>query len=102
MAEYKTAEQYVVDKLETIEMELDNAKVEHSMEVGNLMLRLNSAEAQLADAHQILNMLRDFIGISAHSYWGTVVDFEQIYGTEHPELVDLLMEYYDMRPEEDE
>ena len=102
MAEYKTAEQYVVDKLETVEKELEDAKVQHSMEVNKLMYRLNSVEAELAEAYDLLNMLRDFIVVRKDSYFGNCIYFDTVYGKEHPEIVARLMEYYDMRPEEDE
>ena len=102
MAEFKTAEQYVVEKVEYLERELDNAKIEHSMELAKFDKALADAQEKLRDAYDLLNMLRDFIDIRKDDYWKQVVGFENIYGKENPELVERLMEYYDMYPEEDD
>lgn len=102
MAEFKTAEQYVVDRLETVERELDNAKIEHSMECERLALELDKTKARLDDALTLINIFRDFIEVRKDAYWGNIIDVEPIYGKQHPEEVELLMEYFDMYPEEDE
>lgn len=101
MAEFKTAEQYVVDRLETIEREYDNAKIQHAMEVDKLMNRLNSVEVELQETCQFLNMLRDFIRVREVKS-GICVDTDYIFRSEHPELVARILEYYDLGHSEDE
>lgn len=101
MAEFKTAEQYVVDRLVMMENELDNAKIEHSMEVEKLAMELDKTKARLDDALTLINIFRDFLDVRKDSYWGNCIFIEPIYGKEHPEEVELLMEYFDMYPEED-
>lgn len=102
MADFKTAEQYVVEKLETVEKELEDSKVEHSVEVGNLMYRLNIAESELEDVRKLLNMFRDFIRVRHDSYWGYIVDMDMVYEKQHPEMIASLMEYFDIQTKEDE
>lgn len=100
MAEFKTAEQYVVEKVEMLERELDNAKVEHSLEVGKLMHRVEELETELHGAYDLLNMFRDFIEVRKSDYFGNCICVDNIYTREHPELVARIMEYFDIRPEE--
>ena len=102
MAEFKTAEQYVVDRLVMMENELDNAKIEHRMECERLTLELDTTKARLHDAFTLINIFRDFISVRKDSYFGNCIDMETIYGKHHPEEVELIVEYFDMRPEEDE
>lgn len=101
MAEFKTAEQYVVDRLVTTERELDNAKIEHSMETGKLMSRVEKLEEELNGAYELLNMLRNFISVRKDSYFGNIISLDNIYEKEHPEIVARVMEYYDMRTEDE-
>ena len=102
MADYKTAEQYVVEKLELVEKELEDLKITHASEVGRHIKEFDDLREELHDAYALLDSLREFIAVRYDSYFGNCVQFETIYGKEHPEAVARLMEYYDMRPEEDE
>ena len=100
MAEFKTAEQYVVEKVEMLERELDSAKIEHQQEVRDLTERLIVTQSRLDDALDLLNSLRDFIGVRSDAYFGNIIDMS-IYGKEHPEVVARILEYFDMEDEED-
>lgn len=102
MAEFKTAEQYVVEKVESLEQEIDNTKIAHAIEVGKLTHRAETAEAKLVEMCSLLNMLRDFIDVRHDSYFGNCIYFETIYGKEHPDIVAGISEYFDIHPEEDE
>ena len=102
MAEFKTAEQYVVAKLEMTEMELDNAQIEHRAEVRKLTATIEDLKRELDGAYELLNVFRDFLSVRKDSYWGNIIELDMIYSKHHPEEVARLMEYYDMRPEEDE
>ena len=101
MAEFKTAEQYVVAKLEMTEMELDIAQTEHKAEVARLKKDLEEKCAELAGAYELLNMLREFVTVRTDPYFGNIVSFDSIYGRDNAELVARIMEYYDIRPEEE-
>jgi hypothetical protein len=102
MAEFKTAEQYVVEKLETVEKELEDLKVAHALETGRHLKEFEESREELHDAYALIDIFRDFISVRKDSYWGHIVDVEHIYQKSNPEAVSLLMEYFDMRPEEDE
>lgn len=102
MAEFKTVEQYVVERVEMLERELDNLKIEHKQEVDKLVSRLNDTLSELAGAYSILNMLRDFVDVYKDSYFGNVITVDTIYGKKNPELVASMMEYYDLRTEDDD
>lgn len=101
MAEFKTAEQYVVEKVEMLERELDSAKVEHSMAISQYEMAVDELKKELNSAYELLNMLRDFIEVRTNSYFRNTVCVENIYEKEHPELVARIMEYYDIRPDEE-
>ena len=102
MADFKTAEQYVVEKLETLEREYDNLKIESSMEIGHHIKEFEKLREELHDAYALLDIFRDVINVRLDSYFGYCISTDTIYGKEHPEAVENLMEYFDMRPEEDE
>ncbi len=101
MAEFKTAEQYVVEKLESLEAELDLTKKVHKIAVDDYKDELEELKAELDSAYDLLNIFRDFLYVKKDNYFGNCVRMEVIYGKNHPEEVARLMEYYDMRPEED-
>ena len=102
MAEFKTAEQYVVEKLETLEREREEIELQHTAEILELKTSLEATREELAGAYELLNMLRDFIGVRTDSYWGHIIDLDSIYSKHHPEIVGRIMEYFDLRDEEDE
>ena len=102
MADYKTAEQYVVEKVEYLERELDNLKIEHKIEIDEHIKEFEVLREELHDAYVLLDMLRDFIEVRNDAYFGNYIYFNNILGRENPEAVSRLMEYFDMRPEEDE
>lgn len=102
MAEFKTAEQYVVEKLETTERELEETKVAHALETGRHIQEFEELREELHSAYELLDMLREFVHVRTDSYWGNIISFEQIYGKEHPGIVARIMEYFDMRPAEED
>lgn len=101
MAEFKTAEQYVVDRLLTVEKELEDAKVEHSMEIGKLEKMYAEMCNKYHNATMILNTLRDFLVFRHDSYFGNIVDLDTIYGKEHPDTVEMIAEYFDVQTEDE-
>ena len=102
MAEFKTAEQYVIDRLVTVENELEELKITHATEVGRHIKEFEDLREELHSAYELLDMLRDFIKVGHTSYFGNYIMSDNIYSREYPEVVARLMEYYDLRPEEDE
>lgn len=102
MAEFKTAEQYVVEKVEMLERELEETKKAHATTLENMRVELSRTRDELSDAYDLLNMFRDFIGVRTDSYWGHIIDLDSIYSKHHPEIVGRIMEYFDLRDEEDE
>lgn len=102
MAEFKTAEQYVVDRLETVEAELEHLKKVHKAEIADHIEEFEALRSELNDAYELLDMLRDFIRVGNTSYFGNFIAMDNIYSREYPEAVARIMEYYDLRPMEDE
>ena len=103
MAEIKTAEQYVVARLEATEKELEDLKVKYALETGQHIKEFEELREELHSAYELLDMLRDFIKVGHTSYLGNYIHMpDNIYSSENHEAVERLMEYYDMRPEEDE
>ena len=102
MADFKTAEQYVVEKLETTEKELENLKIDHALAVGQYEKEIFDLHERLNYAYGILNNLRDFLEVRYDSYFGNCIHLDTIYGKEHPELVGRIVEYFDIQTEEDE
>ena len=102
MAEFKTAEQYVVNRLETVEKELEDVKVEHSLEMAKMEKMYAEMCNKYHDASIVLGTLRDFLVFRKDSYFGNIVDLDTIYGKEHPDTVEMLMEYFDVHTEDDD
>lgn len=101
MADYKTAEQYVVEKCEELEGKLEAAKIDHKLEMSKVQNELEKTRAELCEAYDLLNIFRDYIYVSKDNYFGNCIRTEVIYGKEHPEEVARIMEYFDAKPEED-
>lgn len=102
MAEFKTAEQYVVDRLVTVEKELEDAKIEHSLEMGKMEKMYAEMCNKYHDASHILCTLRDFLVVRKDMYFGNIIDLDSIYGKEHPDTVKMIMEYFDMDTEDED
>lgn len=102
MAEFKTAEQYVVAKLEMTETELDNLKILYDAENKRHLKEFEELREKLHDAYALLDPLRDFISVRKSDYFGNCIEMDTIYGNTNPETVARIMEYFDLRPEEDE
>lgn len=100
MAEFKTAEQYVVDRLEMLERELDNAKIEHSMEMAKMMKQYEEMCELYHNADRILCILRDYMTVKTDKYFGYIIYTDSIYDRDNPEVVSTILEYFDMIPED--
>ena len=101
MAEFKTAEQYVVEKVESLERELEETKKAHAGAIDSMSKELARTRQELSDAYDLLNMFRDFIQVRQNNYFRNTVSVDNIYEKEHPEIVARIMEYYDLRPEDE-
>ena len=103
MAEFKTAEQYVVEKLETTERELYNLRIAVEVERDAHLKEFGELREELHDAYALLDLFRDFLIVRKSSYFGNCVELSSpIYEKENPNTVARIMEYFDMRPEEDD
>ena len=103
MAEFKTAEQYVVEKLETVEKELDDLRCATANEIERHIKETLAMKEELDGAYKLLNMFREFIRVGKSEYFGPRIVIDgTLYNKENPEEVARIMEYYDFRFEEDE
>lgn len=101
MADFKNAEQYVVEKLESVESQLELLKKIHKVEIENNLEKIAELQAELTEAYSLIDIFRDYLYAIKDNYFGNIIKIEPIYGKEHPEEVARLMEYFDVRPEED-
>lgn len=99
MAEFKTAEQYVVARCEELERKLEVVEANHEQELRKLCADYDRIKAELCDAYDILNMLRDNIRIRSTCY-GRAISVDNIYETDNCETIEALIEYFDLRPED--
>jgi hypothetical protein len=102
MADFKTAEQYVVEKVEYLERELDETSVAHKLEVAELNKALEEKCAELAVAYNILNAIRDRLNVRPDSYWGGVMSFETLYRKENIAAFDDILNYFDISLDNEE
>lgn len=101
MAEFKTAEQYVVARCENLEFQLEQAEAKYKKELYELGKMYDQVKAELCEAYDLLGMLRDHI-VLRNSCYGRAIHVETIYETEHWETIEALADYFDLRIEEDE
>lgn len=101
MADYKTAEQYVVARCEDLELQLEATKAKYKKELCELGKMYDQVKAELCEAYDLLGMLRDHI-VLRNSCYGRAIHVETIYETEHWETIEALADYFDLRIEEDE
>lgn len=94
MADFKTAEQYVVERLELKEAEYDRLKEWHDYENKRHVKEFEDLREELNEAYILLDSLRDFISVRKSHYFGSCIEFETIYSHKNPEAVARLMEYY--------
>lgn len=102
MAKFKTAEQYVVEKLESVEADLERAKLIYEADLECKQEKIDQCHCELDQAYTLLNYFREFLTIRHSDYFGTSIDLSTIHSKEHPEAVARIMEYFDLRLEEDE
>lgn len=101
MAEFKTAEQYVVARCEELERKLEETEAKYKKELLELAKHSDQVKAELCEAYDLLGMLRDHIVIR-NSCYGRAIHVETIYETEHWETVEAFADYFDLKLEEDE
>lgn len=101
MAEFKTAEQYVVARCEDLERKLEETEAKYEKRLRELGIEYDKTKAELCDAYDLLNMFRDHIHICSTGY-GLAIWVDRIYETENWETIEALAEYFDLRPEEDD
>lgn len=102
MAEFKTAEQYVVAELESTKQELEKLKIEHRMSMEKLQSEYDAAQDELEAVHNTLSGLRDIITVRKDNYFGHILGFSSLYEREYPIEVQRLMSYFDLSVEVDE
>jgi hypothetical protein len=102
MAGFKTAEQYVVEKVEYLERELDNVQIEHKVELARLKKDLDEKCAELGVAYDILNAIRDRLTVRPDAYFGGIIDFEAVYRKENPKAFDAILDYFDLELDQTE
>lgn len=101
MAEYKSAEQYVVARCEELEFKLEATEAKYEKELLELAKHYDQVKAELSEAYDLLGMLRDHIHIR-NSCLGRAIHVETIYETEYPDIIGALADYYDLEPGEDD
>jgi len=102
MAEIKSCEQYVVDRLQTVEMLLEQERDNHERDVVKLKKELDSALHILADAQKLIDFLAEqfVVNTYAGAYY---VDFNSIWETYDKEKFDRLVAELGLElPEKDE
>ena len=67
MAEIKSCEQYVVDRLQTVEMLLDQERDNHERDVAVLRKELDSTLHILADAQKLIDFLAEQFVVKTYS-----------------------------------
>ena len=100
MAEFKTAEQFVVARCEELEHKLEEAEAKYKKEILEMAKNYDKVKAELCDAYDLLNMFRDHIRVRSTCY-GRAICVDSIYETEHYETIEAISEYFDLRLEED-
>ena len=90
MAEIKSCEQYVVDRLQTVEMLLDQERDNHERDVAELRKKLDSTLGILADAQKLIDFITEqfVVNTYAGAYY---IDFNSIWETYDKEKFDRLV-----------
>lgn len=89
MAEIKTCEQYVVDRLQTVEMLLDQERDNHERDVAELKKELDSALGVLADAQKLIDFITEQFVVK--TYAGACYISFDIWETWDKEIFDRLV-----------
>lgn len=85
MADYKTAEQYVVEKCEELESKLEGIKIEHKLEMAKVQKELEKTRAELCGVYDAINPLRDKIEMAESAAYGPYMRFTYLYKQDNPE-----------------
>lgn len=80
MAEYKTAEQYVVAELELTKLLLEQERDNHEKRMLGLTIELEKTQSLLVDAHKLIDFIRNKVYVEKHA--GTqFISFSSIWET---------------------
>lgn len=102
MAEFKTAEQYVVDRLETTERELETAKATRLAEMQKVMDDLSTARAELTEVVHCLSVIRDNLRLGSSELCGKYMTVDYIWRKDNPEQFDALLDILGIEPPDEE
>lgn len=89
MAEIKSCEQYVVDRLQTVEMLLDQERDNHERDVAELKKELDSTLHILADAQKLIEFMAEQFVVK--TYAGAYYIDINIWETYDKEIFDRLV-----------
>jgi hypothetical protein len=103
MAEFKTAEQYVVEQLELKEAELAAVRVVHQQEMSKVRAELAEARQEIASISEVLSFLRDHISTRKCDYSGNYLYVENLYENENSRAFEMLVDLLGISlPEEED
>ena len=78
MAEFKTAEQYVVAELEMTKLILEQDRDNHERDVLELTVELEKTQSLLVDAHKLIDFIRDRLFVEKYND-GAFINFDSIW-----------------------
>jgi hypothetical protein len=90
MAEIKNCEQYVVDRLQTVEMLLEQERDNHERDVAKLKKELDSTLHILADAQKLIDFIAEQFVVNTYA-GACYVDFNSVWETYDKETFDRLV-----------
>ena len=91
MAEFKTAEQYVVAELELTKAILDRERIDHETDVVALTEELKKTQSILADAQKLIDFIGSKLILSESIYGGLRISMNTIYANYDKEDFDYLV-----------
>ena len=92
MADFKTAEQYVVEQLELKEAELTKLRTWHEMEMERNRKEMEAIRAELIEVYDALAFLRNNITLGNSHILGQHISIDEIYRKDNPDAFDDLLE----------
>jgi hypothetical protein len=88
--EIKSCEQYVVDRLQAVEMLLDQERDNHERDVLELTEELKKTESVLADAQNLLDFIASRLSVEEYSN-GYYLSFNNVWEQFDKEIFDRLV-----------
>jgi hypothetical protein len=92
MSDFKTAEQYVVEKVEELEKKLKDKEAEHIWAMAKLQTDLDKAHSELSEVYGVLALLRDNLTLGDSRLHGPYISVEEIYRKDKPDAFDDLLD----------